>query len=255
VDDAIDVIAYEPSAIGMVCLRRRAIPSEPGAFATEITVDHQFLMSSENTASERALATRALELHGGSALRVLVGGLGLGYTAQAALASPRVAAVEVVELVAPVVDWLARGWIPLAGALRADPRFAVRLGDVYAELAAPPAPVSAVASRRRAGREAPEAASSWDLVLIDVDHSPDERLGASSAAFYTETGLAAARRHLAPGGVLAVWSYAESSPFADALRAVFGDVRVESLSFENRVAGGEETNWLFLARDGPPGGT
>jgi spermidine synthase len=158
-----------------------------------------------------------------------------------------------VELVAPVVDWLARELIPLAGALRADPRFSVRLGDVYAELAAPPAPLSAVASRRRAGREAPKAPSSWDLILIDVDHSPDERLGTSNAAFYTAAGLDAAKRHLAPGGVLAVWSYAESSPFADALRAVFRDVRVESLDFENRVAGGAETNWLFLARDGGQG--
>jgi spermidine synthase len=230
VDDTIDVIAYEPSPIGMIGLRRRAIPSEPGAFAIEITVDHQFLMSSENTASERALAARAIELHGGSALRVLVGGLGLGYTARAALDSERVAAVQVVELVAPVIDWLARDLFPLASALRADPRVAVRLGDVYAELAAPPA-------------------HRHDVIMIDVDHSPDERLGTSSAAFYTEAGLAAAKRHLAPGGVLAVWSYAESSPFADALAAVFAEVRVEPLTFENRVVGGAETNWLFLARD------
>ena len=248
-DDTIDVIAYEPSPIGMICLRRRSIPSKPGAFATEITVDHQFLMSSENTPSERALAARAIELHGGSALRVLVGGLGLGYTARAALDSERVAAVEVVELVAPVLDWLARDLFPLAGALRADPRFSVRLGDVYAELAAPPTPASAVASQRRAGREAPKTPSRFDVILIDVDHSPDERLGASSAAFYTEAGLAAAMRHLAPGGVLAVWSYAESSPFADALATVFGEVWVEPLAFENRVVGGAETNWLFLARD------
>ena len=229
-DTEIDVVAYEPSPLGMICLRRRASAVEPGLVATEITLDHQFLMSSENTASERALAERALAWHAGRDLRVLVGGLGLGYTARAALDCARVASVEVVELLAPVADWLARGLVPLAAELRADARFAVRLGDVYAELAAPPA-------RLR------------DVILIDVDHSPDERLGASSAAFYTEPGLAAAKRHLAPGGVLAVWSYAESSPFADALRAVFRDVRVESLCFENRVVGDDETNWLFLARD------
>ena len=229
-DSELDVVAAEETAIGMICLRRRAIPSAPGAFATEITLDHQFLMSSEATASERALATRAIELHGGDALDVLVGGLGLGYTARAALASPRVARVEVVELLAPVIGWLARDLVPLAATLRADPRFAVRAGDVYAELAGPPVH----------GR---------DVILIDVDHSPDERLGAANATFYTASGLARAKRHLAPGGVLAVWSYAPSSPFAEALRATFRDVRVEPVGFENRVIEADETNWLFLARD------
>jgi spermidine synthase len=226
----LDVVAYEPSPIGMICLRRRGVPSRPGALVTEITLDHQFLMSSESTASERALATRALAWHGGAALRVLVGGLGLGYTAREALAFARVAAVEVIELLPPVVDWLDRGLIPLAAELHADPRFSVRLGDVYAELAASP--------RRR-----------HDLILIDVDHSPEERLGPSNAAFYTAEGLARAKQHLAPDGVLAVWSYAASSPFADALRAAFPEVRVESVHVENPVIEATETNWLFLARN------
>jgi len=228
-DTEIDVLAYEPSPSGMICLRRRAVPNEPGVFATEITLDHQFLMSSANTQSERELAARALELHGGANLRVLVGGLGLGYTAAAALRCDSVGSVEVVELLAPVLDWLERGWFPLAGELRADARFAARQGDVYAELAAPPARLH-------------------DLILIDVDHSPAEHLGASSAGFYTAEGLAAAKRHLAPGGVLGVWSYAESTRFADALRAVFSDVRVASVRFENAVVAGSETNWLFFAR-------
>jgi spermidine synthase len=245
----LEYLASEDTPIGLICLRRRGIPSEPGAVVTEILLDHQFLMSSENTASERALASRALELHAGDRLRVLVGGLGLGYTARAALDSPRVAHVEVVELLAPVIDWTRAGLVPLGSELLADARFAVREGDVYAELAAPPADVSAVASRRRAGREAPQAPSRWDLILVDVDHSPEERLGPSNAAFYSAAGLALAKQHLAPGGLLAVWSYAESSPFADALRATFREVHVESLCFDNRVVEAEETNWLFLARD------
>ena len=228
--DDFEVLAAEETSIGLICLRRRGIPSEPGALVTEITLDHQFLMSSENTESERALAARAIELHGASGLGVLIGGLGLGYTAHAALGSERVARVEVVELLPPVIDWLERGLVPLADPLSADPRFSVREGDVYAELARPPAQLR-------------------DLILIDVDHSPDERLGPSNAGFYTAEGLALAKRHLAPRGVLAVWSYAESSPFADALRKVFREVHVESLRFDNRVVEAEETNWLFLARD------
>jgi len=213
----------------MICLRRRELLSEPGTVVTEITLDHQFLMSSYNTASERALARYALEMHQGRDLKALVGGLGLGYTAREVLSSERVAHTEVVEFLPPLIDWLGQGLVPLADELRADPRFALLEGDVYARLSEPP--------QRK-----------YDLILVDVDHSPDERLGDENASFYTEEGLRLAKKHLAPEGVLGVWSYAESSPFADALRMVFNEVRVESVTFENRVVGEEETNLLFFAR-------
>jgi spermidine synthase len=225
----LEILAYEPSALGMLCLRRRGMRSTPDAVVTEITLDHQFLMSSHNTASERALARFGLEMHEGKALRVLIGGLGLGVTAQEALLSDRVARVEVVEFLPPVIDWLDRGLLPLGAELRADARFAVSQGDVYRRLASTPE-------------------ERHDLILVDVDHSPDEPLGSESAAFYTEAGLALARRHLADDGVLGVWSYAESPNFAATLRRVFREVRVEPLHFENPVLLDEETNWLFFAR-------
>jgi spermidine synthase len=226
----LDFLSCEPTPIGLICLRRRPVLGDSGAMSVEITLDNQFLMSSANTDSERALTSLALGMHAGTGLRVLVGGLGLGYTAVEALRSERVARVEVVELLTPVIDWLQKGFLPLSGELNGDARLTITEGDVYLQLSQPPK-------------------EPWDLILIDVDHSPDERLGPSNASFYTPEGLALAKRHLAPGGVLAVWSYAECSPFADALRAVFREVRVESSSFENRIVSGEETNWLFLARD------
>ena len=224
-----EVLAYEESPIGMICLRQRALRSQPGTVVTEITLDHEFLMSSCNTASERALASHALDLHPGKDLTVLVGGLGLGYTAREVLLSDRVARVQVVEFLPQVIDWLEKGLVPLADELRADPRFAVVEGDVYAQLA-----------------EAPERV--YDLILVDVDHSPDERLGDENARFYREAGLELAKRHLAPDGVLGVWSYAESPRFAESLRAVFSEVRIEPVTFANRVLDEEETNWLYLVR-------
>jgi spermidine synthase len=229
-DDELEVVDAVETGIGMICLRRRRAAMPPHDVVTEITLDHQFLMSSEATASERALADRAIAWHGGNGLRVLVGGLGLGYTAHAALASPRVAQVEVVELLAPVIDWHRRGLVPLAASLAAEDRLAICEGNVFAKLL-----------------------SGWehcfDVILIDVDHSPEERLGASNAAFYTADGLAVVKENLPPGCVLAVWSYAESSPFAEALRETFAEVRVERVAFENRAIGVFEMNWLFLARD------
>lgn len=225
----IRILAYEASPLGDICLRQRELLSEPGTVVTEITLDHECLMSSYVTASERALARLALEMHGARRLQVFVGGLGLGYTAREILRSDSVADLEVVEFLPQVIDWLREGLLPLAGELRGDARFSLRQGDAYGCLAGPP-------ERLR------------DLILIDVDHSPDERLADASRGFYTEEGLLRAKRHLAPGGVLGVWSYAESSPFVDALHRVFGEVRVESVTFLNRPIEAEETNWLFFAR-------
>ena len=224
-----EVLAYEKSPLGMICLRQRALRSEPGTLVTEITLDHQFLMSSCNTASERALARHALDMHPGRDLAVLVGGLGLGFTVREVLRSDRVARVQVIEFLPPVIGWLETGLLPLAEELKADSRLAVIEGDVYARLSEPPD-------------------RGYDLILVDVDHSPDERLGDANARFYREAGLEQAQRHLTPDGVLGVWSYAESPSFAEALRGVFREVRTEPVTFTNRVFDEEETNWLYFAR-------
>ena len=232
----LEVLAYEPSPIGMICLRRRPLPSNPDRIVTEITVDHEFLMSSGVTDSERALARMGLDQVEGSDLRVLVGGLGLGYTAREALRSGRVAHVEVVELLAQVIGWLEQDLIPLAGELKADARLSVVEGDVFGRLAGPAGP----AEESDAGR--------FDLILVDVDHSPDEPLGASSAAFYEPDGLVRAMRHLRPGGVLGVWSYQESERLAQAFGVVSRDSRVEPVTFFDAVVQAEAVNWLYFGR-------
>jgi len=232
----IEFLAYEDTAIGTLILRRRELLSKPGTVVTEITLDHEFLMSSYITFSERALSRIALEMHAGDALQVLVGGLGLGYTAWEALQSPRVARAEVVELIPQVIQWMQQGLLPLSDALSSEPRIELVAGDVFQQLSQPP------------GTDTPK----FDLILIDVDHSPDERLGEPShggiGGFYSADGLRLARRHLAREGVLGVWSYAESSPFADALREVFREVRVEPVTFVNDLIDEETTDWLFFAR-------
>lgn len=225
----LEILAYEPSPLGILCLRRREMLSQPGTIVTEVTLDHEFLMSSLHNDSERVLATHAVEMHGGDNLRVLVGGLGLGYTAHAALESDKVSAVKVVELLPQVVDWLSSGMIPLSEELTNEPRFSVTVGDAYALLAGPPA-------------------ERYDVILIDVDHSPDERLGTKQDGFYSEAGLTAARRHLSDNGVLAVWSYAASSPFADALHSVFDEVVVREVTYENLHVQESCTDWLFFAK-------
>ena len=225
-----EILAYEPTELGMLCLRRRELLCEPGTVITEVTLNHEFLMSSYLTASERALSEVALTMHAGTNLRVLVGGLVLGYTAQAALQSDRATRCEVIEYLPQVIEWLAQGMVPLSEELNAESRLHVTHGDVYQKLLSPPE-------------------ESHDLILIDVDHSPDENLGTANGQFYTADGLRRAKRHLAEGGILGVWSYAESSPFVDALREVFREVRVEPVTVFNNLINVEQTDWLFFAHD------
>jgi len=224
-----EVIAYETTDLGILCLRQRELLVERGTIVTEVTLNHEFLMSSYLTASEKALSETALKLHTGSELRVLVGGLGLGYTAQAALSSDRVSDCQVVEYLPQVIGWLEQGLIPLADKLNAERRLRVRQGDIYQQLIGM--------------RDEP-----FDLILIDVDHSPDDNLASANGRFYTVDGLRAAKQHLAEDGILGVWSYAESSPFVDALHEVFREVHVEPVTVFNNLINEEQTDWLFFGR-------
>lgn len=225
----LQILAYEDTPLGPLCLRRRELLSAPGSLVTEVTLDHAFLMSSFNTVSERALSRIGLEMHRGNDLKILVGGLGLGYTAHEALTSSRVSEVMAVEFLPAVIEWLEQDLVPLSGELKADARFATTTGDVYARLAEPPSEL-------------------FDLILIDVDHAPDDRLSGANGFFYTGDGLERARRHLAPDGILGVWSSAENPAFAQALGAVFSEVRVEPVTFRNELVQGDTTDWLFFGR-------
>ncbi len=222
-----EVIAHAESPLGVLILRRRSAPVPD---VLELTLEHQFLMSSAVTISERELATRAITMHGGSELDVLIGGLGLGYTTQAVLDSDRVARVEVIELVQGIIDWNASGVIPLGEDLFADARFHAVQGDVFERLRRPPT-------------------KTHDILVIDVDHSPDERLGESSDSFYAHANLLLAAQHLNPGGVFGVWSTSANPAFEAELRKTFAVVSVEPIEFFNETVGREETNWLFFARD------
>jgi len=227
-----EILDYRESALGVLVLRRRELLSAPGTVVTEVTLDHEFLMSSHNTVSERELARRGLEFHGGGGLRVLVGGLGLGYTAHTAMNSSQVAAVEVVELLPEVISWLARGLFPLADDLREDPRVRVVQGDVFVRL--------------MSSDFAPDAL--FDVALVDVDHSPHELLAGRNAAFYGVEGLRRARERFTARGVLAIWSGAADDEFEAALREVFDEVVVERVAWFNELIDEQQHDVLFLAR-------
>ena len=221
------ILAYEETQLGPLCLRRRKTLSQPAQWVTEITLNHEFLMSSLHTHSERMLAAISLERVPRSELRVLVGGLGLGYTAQAVLESGRAKSVEVVELLAPVIGWTADGLTPLAADLNADRRLIIRQGSIFEQLLAPV----------RGG--------AYDAILIDIDHSPEDRLSAVSCEFYSPAGLMRAAAHLAPGGVFALWSYAASTPLLNAMGEALDEVRSHPVEYHNRHVDESYVDWLY----------
>ena len=224
-----EILEYCETPLGVLCLRRRELVSIPGTVITEVTLNQEFLMSSYHTESENALATSALDWHEGARLDVLVGGLGLGYTARAALADQRVKTVDVVELLPEVISWIPRELTPLARELHDEVRFHVREDDIFRHLSGPPE-------------------TRYDLVLIDVDHSPDELLDERNRAFYTEQGLASAREHLADDGILGVWSCAENEAFVRALDRLFSEVKLETVEWRNELIEEDQRDDIFLAR-------
>ncbi len=229
--DDFEVLDSADTPIGLLYLNRRKLLDGSETVVTEVMLDGALLMSSENTVSEHALATSALALHaGGDELRVLVGGLGLGYTAHAALESGRVAALGVVDRLPKVGEWLHDGYLPLSATLAVDERFTLIEADVYRSLLGP----------------APE--HPWDLLLIDVDHSPRNRLDEASEPFYTVEGQRRVAQHLAPGGVLAVWSAKDDDAFAGVLEEVYAHAEREQVRWTCENLGGPMEHVLFLAR-------
>jgi len=233
-----EVLDWQETPLGPLYLRRRELLSRPGTVLTEVVLNHHLLMSSLHTESEVALVTEACSWHGGAPVSALVGGLGLGYTARAVLTVPTVRQVTVVEKLPQVIRWLGDDLLPLSGALNGDPRLSIQEGDVYALLLEPPA-------------------ERYDLVLIDVDHSPTEPLDPASLPFYGAAGLRRVAGHLRPGGVLGVWSAGDDDAFAAALRSVFPEVERRYVRWTNRLLDPPEEveDTLFLARVAVPGAT
>ncbi len=225
----IEILEYVDTPLGILCLRRRELLSQPGKIITEVTLDHEFLMSSYHTASEDALARLGIQWHGGENLSVLVGGLGLGYTAQAALDCSQTDKVDVIELLPEVISWLSRDLVPLSEKLVNEPRFSVTQKDLFQYLQNP-------------------AEKLYDVILIDIDHSPHENLDSNNLPFYTRDGLSQVRTHLEEKGVLAVWSSAPNDSFVSALGNEFSEVRVQEIHWHNDLIDKDLSDYVFLAR-------
>jgi spermidine synthase len=226
---------YRDTPIGGLSLRRRR-ELKLGVDVFEIKLGDEFLMSSLFTASEIALADLGLAGLTGDALNVVVGGLGLGYTAKAVLAHGNVGSLVVVDFLEAVIDWHRQGLVPLGHELSHDPRCRFVHGDFF-KLAA-----------SATGFDPDAPGRQFDAVLVDIDHSPEALLDAGNAAFYGEAGLKRLTAHLKPGGVFGLWSNDLPDPaFTARLAAVFANARAEPVTFHNPLQDRPFTQTVYLA--------
>ena len=174
-----------------------------GAF--EVISNGVFLMDTRDGRSERALVRAALAKHP-AARRLLVGGLGVGFSLLEAVASPGLTNIDVVEIEPVLISWHETFLRELTGPALLDPRVSVLERDVRDHLRASP------------GR--------YDIVCLDVDNGPGWTVTEDNAEIYSADGLAGCVEALVPGGVLAVWSAHRSPAYEQLVRETLGNLDV-----------------------------
>jgi len=224
------------SPLGQISLRKRRIPAFGDRDIYEVKLGEEFLMSSMFVAAEEALSTLGLAQVQGDNLSVVVGGLGLGYTAVAALKDERISELLVVDALETVIGWHQAELVPLGKILNADKRNRYILGSFF-DLATDPS----------TGFDPASVGKQFDAILLDIDHSPTEFLNPVNAGFYTTDNLSRMAAQLKPSGVFAMWSQNPPEEHFEALlKTVFERVDSHLVSFYNPFQGRESTNSVYV---------
>jgi len=229
-------LAHHETQLGELTLRRRRMLSLGDIDVYEVKLGDAFLMSSLFHEVEVALAHLGLAELRGDRWDVVVGGLGLGYTARAALEHPEVESLLVIEALQPVIDWHEQDIVPLGAQLARDPRTRLVVADFFER------------AQSSAGFDPDQPGRRFHAILLDIDHSPRDLLHPRHGAFYEPNGLQAVTLHLQPGGVFALWS--DDPPdeeFIRALDSAFASSRPHVVTFPNPVLERESASTVYVA--------
>jgi spermidine synthase len=230
----IQELAFQNTPLGALTLRRRLETRLGGQEVFEVKLGDEYLMSSLFTESERQLARLGLASLEGK-LDVVIGGLGLGYTAAEALKNKHLNRLIVIDLFQAVIDWHKSGLVPLGPVLTEDPRCELRQGDFF-ELAC-------------TGLDPAAPDRKFDAVLVDIDHSPKHYLASENQTFYTDAGLASLRDQLKPNGTFALWSNdPPEKDFTEHLRQIFGSASSHIIEFPNPYTNSTSINSVYVAQ-------
>jgi spermidine synthase len=230
---------YQETPNGVISLRRRAEPRLNGRVLYEVKLNEEWLMSSLFTEAEIQLAHLGLSLTRKSIptnLKVVVGGLGLGYTAAAALENSAVSQLCVIDIMQPVIDWHQNHLVPLGEALTSDSRCTLTHGDFFA-----------MATREKPGFSI-KMDYPVDAILLDIDHSPSHWLNVKNKSFYSAASLIKMASKLAPGGVFGLWSNdPPDADFQTLLDSIFDTTETHDVHFSNPYTNGKSSNTVYLA--------
>jgi len=228
-------LGYQMTPLGELTLRRRLEPLLNNQEVFEVKLGDEYLMSSLFTESERQLATLGLAPLSGE-LDVVIGGLGLGYTAVEALRNKAVSSLLVIDLFQPVIDWHKAGLVPNGAILTSDPRCELRQGDFFA--------------LARTAFDANDAARKFDAVLVDIDHSPEHYLDPENSSLYTTQGLTGIKDQLNPNATFALWSNDPvNDEFTGHLGSVFHTATGHNVEFPNPYTGSISINSVYVAQN------
>jgi spermidine synthase len=221
-----DEVARNESERGELVLRRRQ--EDDGPTVLELRANGIFVMDTAEHGSEQALADAALAVVD-RPRRVLVGGLGLGFTLDRVLGDRRVEECDVVEIEPALVEWMRDGTIPHGRQLLADRRARVIVADVATAIT-----------------EAGPA--SYDVVLLDVDNGPGQLVHETNEALYDAPFLRTVHDRLTEGGALVVWSAHRAADLTGRLGQVFAEVTERAVDV--RLQDRDEQYWLYAAHRG-----
>lgn len=229
---------YQDTPLGEISLRRRAEPRLEGTIIYEVKLGDEFLMSSLFPEAEIQLANIGLAALEGKDWDVVVGGLGLGYTAVAALKNPAVKSLMVIDVMEAVIDWHQRGIVPLGEELTADPRSTLVHADFFA-----------VAASSESGFYPQDPTKLVHAILLDIDHTPSHWLNPQNSTFYTSESLQSMANKLHPSGVFGLWSDDPPDPlFIRLLDSIFESTETHIINFPNPYTQSESSNTVYLAR-------
>jgi hypothetical protein len=235
-------IDYQETPRGAISLRKRSEPRLDNIVLYEVKMNDEFLMSSLFVEAEVQLSKLGLEKFGTQELDVVVGGLGLGYTAQAALAFDNVKSLCVVDVMAPVIEWHQKGLVPLGNELSNDERCRYALGDFFEFATAANTNFDGTPSDPENGPDKVHA------VLLDIDHTPSYWLNPENSRFYSTESLNAMKAKIHKGGVFGLWSDEKpDEQFVSILESVFERVETHMVYFPNPYTGEKSSNSVYIA--------